>query len=347
MSVSSARSGSGSLGGGGGSLGGGGGGGSLGGEESLLHEVEHFRGEVETMRKRYLSALDQSESEAAQLRMQVITLTGELAEAKLRETEARHDAEGQRHLARIVEAEGSAVPVPGGSRRGAAPAADLAALSPSTPADTRELLENSQASLEQAHAELQWWDEHGPQLVRRSDDLALQLENASRASSESAAKVAHLRAQLQAAQQHEREGRAECAHLQQACAELRSRLDGMEGGRAQLEELVRRLAEQQQAAAARERQSYEAKLRLAVALGDDDGEAQDDGRELGLVGGGAECEMSRLALRAEALRQTAQESAQRAARARLEGERLERDNQGLQAVRTTSTALWWYLNVSV
>jgi len=55
--------------------------------------------------------------------------------------------------------------------------------------------------------------------------------------------------------------------------------------------------------------------------------------------------MSRLALRAEALRQTAQESAQQAARARLEGERLERDNRELQAVRTTSTALWWYLNV--
>jgi DNA repair exonuclease SbcCD ATPase subunit len=325
------------------------GGGKTGGqedEESLFRQVGGFRAELETMRARFMGALDKSESEAAQLRAQVISLTRELAEARVAETEARHETEGLRHLARIVEAQhdgaggggGGGSAGGGGSGGGGAagrrsvdrqpraerPAVDSAVLA-NAPPDMRELLEQSHADLERTYAELRWWDEHGPQLVHRSDDLAMQLENASRASSEAAAQVAHLRTQLQAAHDEEHAGRMERASLQQACAQLRGRLDDVEGGKAELEELVRRLAAQQHASAARERESYQARLRLAIALS---GNGSGNGK-----GAAAwdETDLGSLAARAEGMQKAVEEASVSLSEAQSMRVQREREIEQLQA----------------
>lgn len=286
-------------------------------------------------RSRYTGALEKSESEAAHLRAQVVGLQRELAEARLAETEARHETEGLRHLARIVEAQHedgapATTAAPGAMearrRQGAQQphaersAHDAAVLSKATP-DVRALLEQSHADLERTYAELRWWEEHGPQLVHRSDDLAMQLENASRASSEAATQVAHLRTQLQAAHEEEHSGRAERASLQQACVQLQGRLDDVESGKAELEELVRRLAAQQHASAARERDSYQARLRLSMALnGTSDGDSGWDHTDL-----------ASLAARAEGMRKEVEEAAASLSEAQALRVRDERDIEQLHA----------------
>jgi chromosome segregation ATPase len=302
-------------------------------EDSLCRQVDGLRAELDAMRRRYVGVLEKSEAEAAGLRSQVVGLQRELAEARLAETEARHETEGLRHLARIVEAQhedsapASAASAVGERRRQGVeqprserPAHDAAVLSKATP-DVRELLEQSHADLERTYAELRWWEEHGPQLVHRSDDLAMQLENASRASSEAAAQVAHLRTQLQAAHEEEHGGRAERASLQQACVQLQGRLDDVEGGKAELEELVRRLAAQQHASAARERDSYQAKLRLSMALnGTSDGDSGWDHTDL-----------ASLATRAEGMQKEVEEAAASLSEAQTLRARHEQDIEQLHA----------------
>ena len=302
------------------------------GEDNINQQVDGLRAELEAMRTRYMSALDKSESEAAGLRAQVVGLHRELAEARLAETEARHETEGLRHLARIVEAQHDATTAGAAQarlRQGSEQprveraAHDAIALSNATP-DVRELLEQSHADLERTYAELRWWEEHGPQLVQRSDELAMQLENASRASSESSAQVAHLRAQLQAAHEEEHTGRAERANLQQACVQLQARLDDVGGGKAELEELVRRLAAQQHASAARERDSYQSRLRLSIALNSASGRDQS----------WDQTDLASLATRAEDMQKEVGEAAASLSEAQTVRARHERDIEQLRAQLT-------------
>ena len=302
------------------------------GEDSIKLQVDGLRAELEAMRTRYMSALEQSESEAAGLRSQVVGLHRELAEARLAETEARHETEALRHLARIVEAQHDAT-TPGAAherlRHGSQhlrverAAHDAAVLSSATP-DVRELLEQSHADLERTYAELRWWEDHGPQLVQRADELAMQLETASRASSEASAQVSYLRAQLQAAHEEEHTGRTERANLQQACVQLQARLDDVEGGKTELEELVRRLAAQQHAYAARERDSYQSRLRLSIAL---DGASD---REHGWN----QTDLARLATRAEEIQKEVEEAAASMSEAQTLRARHERDIEQLRAQLT-------------
>ena len=130
-----------------------------------------------------------------------MTLTRELAESRLSEARARHEAEGLKHLARIVEVEADIRHhTPEQLRRfGSEQTTAVSASNASGTIAMREHLELSNGDLEvlqsmiyfpvletnnvrcpwqKTREELRWWEEHGPQLLQRSDELACQLENA-------------------------------------------------------------------------------------------------------------------------------------------------------------------------
>ena len=81
--------------------------------------------------------------------MQVMALTRELAEAQLNGTQARHEAEGLRHLARIVEPEAPSQLAGDDDAQSVQPSSRQSWQERVRPgADAREVLESSYADLE-------------------------------------------------------------------------------------------------------------------------------------------------------------------------------------------------------
>eukprot|EP01052_Picozoa_sp_SAG31_P033102 SAG31_NODE_3700_length_3975_cov_36.979102_2_plen_668_part_00 len=246
--------------------------------------------QLAAMAKRFDEVVTGYKQEVIALRQQVVKLTRETAEARCREAEVRQEADALRYMTRLEQSQlGEPLPAAAsgtGASNDVGESADAAHVVDSARTrakllaatagennggsvefELRQSLLQAHQDLERTYEELQWWQDHGPQLIDRADVISVQLEQAHARIANSDRALAEVSRQLADVQSSARLSEQRCTKSDTELKAAEAREKVMRESHAQMEAAVKAMQVAQRAAADREQRSHADRIRLAIALG--------------------------------------------------------------------------------